>query len=110
VDASTRAWLLAQLGTSTDLADLDTRYARLTSARAVAIEVLYERKAELVSSPASLTVSSVLTVGYAENIRALERQIASLQAGEPPAPDEQDPCAPDPGGLGVIFLHERPRR
>ncbi|MEU1078151.1 hypothetical protein ABZ404_36795 [Streptomyces sp. NPDC005878] len=111
MDAAVRAWLLAQLGTSTDLADLDTRYLRLGSARAVAIEILYERKAELISQPATLNVSSVIAVGYTENIRALERQIAALENGMPPAPDDDAPgCDDDASGLGVLFLKERPRR
>jgi hypothetical protein len=111
VDAATRAWLLAQLGTVTDLADLDQRYTRLGTARAVALEVLYERKAALVmGQPASVNVSSVVSVTYTENIKALERQIALLESGQPPAPD--DPIGDDSSdsGFDVIQLRERPRR
>jgi hypothetical protein len=58
-------------------------------------------------------VSSVIGVGFAENIKALERQIASLEAGIPAAPD--DPAVPGDDStvgttLGVLFLRERPRR
>ena len=38
-----RRWLFAQLGPGTDTADLDARYARLGSGRAVALEVLREK-------------------------------------------------------------------
>jgi hypothetical protein len=54
-------------------------------------------------------VSGVVGVGYTENIKALERQIASLEAGDPPAPD--DPAGTGIGSLiGVVYLKERARR
>lgn len=112
VDDATRQWLLSQLGTATDTADLDTRYTRLGTARAVAIEILYQRKADLLAQPASVGVSGVVSVTYTENIKAIERQIALLESGYPPAPDET--TDPDDGdgdlGFGVIRLRERPRR
>lgn len=104
-----QAWLLSQLGPTTPVADLEARYTRLGTARAVALEVLYERKAALIQQPATINVSSVVSLSTAENIKALERQIALLEAGEPPAPD-------DPAGtgndtfIGVARLVERPRR
>ena len=110
MDAAITAWLISQLGTTTDLADLEQRYARLGSARAVALEVLRERKAALVmEQPASIGVSSVVSISYAENIKALERQIAALEAGEPPAPDDPTDGVSSTG-LDVIQLIERPRR
>lgn len=110
MDATTLAWLIAQLGAATDQADLDQRYARLRSARAVAIEVLYERKAALVmEQPASIGVSSVVSVSYVENIKAIERQISSLEAGESPAPDDPTDGVSSTG-FDVIQLIERPRR
>lgn len=104
-----RAWLLAQLGASTDLADLEARYARLGSARAVAVEILQERLARLRTQPSTVNLSGVVSVSYRDNITAYERQIAALLAGDPPSPDDpvSDPAA---GGLGVIQLVERPRR
>lgn len=112
MDAAVKAWLLAQLGETTSTTDLETRYARLGTARAVALEVLRGRLAAFLQQPATVNVSSVVGVGFAENIKALERQITSLEAGIPAAPD--DPTTP--GGdtadttLGVFFLRERPRR
>ena len=109
MDAAVQAWLLAQLGKSTDLADLAIRYTRLRTARAVALEVLRERLAALLTQPATVTVSGVVGVGFAENIKAYERQIAALEAGDPPAPDD-----PTDGtqytDLSLFFLRERPRR
>ncbi|WP_228981265.1 hypothetical protein [Streptomyces sp. DH12] len=113
MDTAVRAWLTGQLGTATDLADLEARYTRLGTARAVALEVLSERHAALISQPATLNVSAVLSFSQAENIKALERKIAELRAGIPLAPDETDPdgdgTALD-GGFNVIRLTARPRR
>ncbi|MFD9721006.1 hypothetical protein [Streptomyces sp. NPDC059076] len=113
MDASIQAWLTAQLGTATDLADLEQRYTRLHTARAVALEVIRERLAALRSQPGSVTVSGVVGVNFGENIRAYERQITALEAGEPPAPDDPDEDGdgiPDGTGLATIQLIPRPRR
>jgi hypothetical protein len=114
MDAAVRAWLISQLGTSTDLTDLEARYTRLGSSRAVALEILRERLADLVNDqPATLNVSGVVSLGFAENIKATERKIAALENGEPPAPDDPDSSGPDdgvPDGYGIIQLVERPRR
>ena len=113
MDAAVQAWLLEQLGRETDVADLEQRLARLGSARAVALGVLRERLADLRSSPATVNVSSVVSVSFTENIKAYERQIALLEAGEPPAPDDPDLDGdgfPDTNGLEYIQLVERHRR
>ncbi|MGS2592128.1 hypothetical protein [Streptomyces hebeiensis] len=109
MDAAVRAWLVSQLGPSTDLVDLAARYQRLGNARAVALEVLYERKAALIGQPSSVTVTSVVSVNFTGNIAALERQIALLEEGIPSAPDDPDTDSPT-SGPGVIQLVERPRR
>lgn len=103
------AWLLAQLGPATDIADLQARYVRLGSGRAVAVEVVRERLAVLLTSPGSVAVPGVVAINVGENIKAYERQLASLQAGDPPAPDDPDPGV-DPGLWSVVRLVERPRR
>ncbi|MFE0477479.1 hypothetical protein ACFW2V_38385 [Streptomyces sp. NPDC058947] len=72
------AYLRSQLGEA-DRIDLDTRYQRLDSLQAVAIEVLRERKAALVSDPLAVTVQGVATVNNAENVKAIERQIAEIE-------------------------------
>lgn len=114
MDQPTLQWLLSQLGTKTDLGDLDTRYARLGAARAVALEILKERKADLLSTPLVLGVSNVVNVSYAGNIAALERQIAYLEdPGSPPAPGEPgfgDPTTETGSHLTTICLHARRRR
>jgi hypothetical protein len=112
MDVTTRSWLLSQLGVDTDLVDLETRLARLGTARRVALEVLYERKAKLIASPLVLGVSNVVNVSYAGNIAALERQIAVLE-------DPDGPAAPGEPGYGetagsdhirTFRLRERRRR
>lgn len=111
MDDATRSWLLDQLGTATNTADLDTRYARLGNARAVALSVLYQRKANLIAQPSVIGVSSVVNINTTANIAALERQIAALESGEtPPPPDEPTGPCDTVGGLGVIRLIERRRR
>jgi hypothetical protein len=86
MDIAVRAWLLAQLGPTTDTADLDARYARLTSARAVANEVLAERRAKLLADPLRMTVDRVVTIDQSNNLAGLERQITALV--DLVAPDE----------------------
>lgn len=113
MDAAVLAWLKAQLGVATDTADLETRLTRLVTARPVALEVVRERLAALRAQPGSVNVSGVVSVNVGENIRAYERQIASLEAGVPLAPDEEDPDGDGTArdtGVGVILLTERPRR
>lgn len=111
LDTAVQAWLLAQLGTTTPLADLETRYTRLGTARAVALEVLNERLAALLQQPANVNVSSVVAVGFGENIKALERKIALLESGQPPAPDDPPGTGDqDTVHLGMFRLVERPRR
>jgi hypothetical protein len=86
VDPAVLAWLLAQLGPDTDQPDLQTRYDRLGSARAVALEVLSERRAKLLAEPLQLTVNGVATLDQSNNLTGIERQIASVEAAT--APDD----------------------
>jgi hypothetical protein len=110
VDAAVRAWLLSQLGKNTELLDLEQRYDRLGTARAVAIEVVRERLAALRAQPSVVNVSSVVGVNYTANIASYERQLLALESGEPPAPDDVVPPCEDDGGFGLVYLVERPRR
>lgn len=111
MDTAVQAWLISQLGTATDLTDLTARYARLGTARAVALEVLNQRLADLRAQASTVNVSSVVSVSFAENIKAYERQIALLQDGIPAAPD--DPAGSGDDGttlIGTFQLVERRRR
>lgn len=110
MDDASRRWLLTTLGTTTDTADLDQRYARLHSLRAVALEVLRERRAALLAQPLKVALSGVVTVDTSGNLAALERQIAQLEDPTTPVPGEQPPCAPDAPSGSVLYLRERPRR
>ncbi|MER6131885.1 hypothetical protein [Streptomyces sp. NPDC001815] len=86
MDPTLLAWLRAQLGTDTDEQGLAVRYARLGRARAVAAEILAERRAKLLAEPLRMTVDGVVTIDQSNNLAGLERQIAAL-AGLV-APDE----------------------
>ncbi|MFI6653303.1 hypothetical protein ACIBI8_37645 [Streptomyces sp. NPDC050529] len=111
MDAAVQAWLISQLGTDTDVTDLEVRYTRLGTARAVAIEVVRERLAGLLASPGSVSVSGVVSVNFSANIAAYERQLTALESGEPPAPDDpDDPDDESSDGFGLVYLVERPRR
>ncbi|MEW1565839.1 hypothetical protein AB0454_22970 [Streptomyces sp. NPDC093509] len=110
MDAATQAWLLSKVGADTDLNDLNGRYTRLRSARAVAIEVLDGRLAALREQAATINVSSVVSVSYTENIKAYERELLLLRSGVPTAPDEPDDPADGETRIGVAYLVERPRR
>ncbi|MFD7639539.1 hypothetical protein ACFV4P_02685 [Kitasatospora sp. NPDC059795] len=78
MDPAALAWLLAQLGPSTDTDDLTARHHRLGTARAVALEVLAERRAALLADPLRLVVDGVVTMDRTGNLTGLERQLAAL--------------------------------
>ncbi|MBY8884768.1 hypothetical protein K7472_07905 [Streptomyces sp. PTM05] len=86
MDEFQRSWLRAQLGDGSDDADLERRFFRLGSVRAVALEVLGERRAKLLSDPLRVTVDGVVTMDLQENLHGIERQIQAVQQG--PSPDD----------------------
>jgi len=108
--ASVQAWLISKLGTDTSLGDLDARYTRLGTARAVALEVLNERLANLRSQVATVGLSGVVNVSYAENIKAYEREIALLESGDLVGPDEPSNPDNEEAAIGWVQLVARPRR
>ncbi|MFE7121400.1 hypothetical protein ACFU99_38810 [Streptomyces sp. NPDC057654] len=93
MDEFQRSWLLAQLGPDTDAGDVEARFLRLRSVRAVALEVLGERRAKLLGDPLRVTVDGVVTMDLQENLRGIERQIDAMT--RTPAPD--DPTDEDDG-------------
>ncbi|GGP99689.1 hypothetical protein [Streptomyces mutabilis] len=91
MDEFQRSWLLAQLGPDTDAADLERRFFRLRSVRAVALEVLGERRAKLLADPLKVTVDGVVTMDLQENLRGVERQIEQVrQVPAPDGPEDED--------------------
>ncbi|MFJ2279230.1 hypothetical protein ACIOEZ_34340 [Streptomyces sp. NPDC087866] len=110
MDTAVEDWLLDELGADTDVADLEQRYTRLKTGRQVAISVVRSRLAALRGQPSTVNVSGVVSVSYAETVKAYERQLAALISGEPPAPDDPADDDTDDDGFGVIQLVERPRR
>lgn len=111
MDAAVQAWLLSELGTDTDTADLAARYTRLGTARAVALEVLNERLADLRAQVSVVGVSGVVNVSTTENMKAYEREIALLESGNVLGPDETATPSTDAADtIGIITLASRPRR
>ncbi|MFE2149082.1 hypothetical protein ACFXAO_03475 [Streptomyces lavendulae] len=79
-------WLMAQLGPDSDPADLEQRYERLHSARAVAQEVLQERIAALLAEPLRVSINGIATIDQTSNLAAFERRLAQVTTQS--APDD----------------------
>lgn len=73
-------WLRAQVG-DVERVDAEAAYLRLGNVRDAAVEILRARRTALLADPLSVTISGVLTVSTAENVKALERDIAGLLSG-----------------------------
>ncbi|MFJ1994267.1 hypothetical protein [Streptomyces asiaticus] len=102
MDEFQRSWLLAQLGPDTDPADLERRFFRLRSARAVALEVLGERRAKLLGDPLKVTVDGVVTMDLQENLRGIERQIEAVR--QTLAPDDPEDEGVEGNALATSFI------
>jgi hypothetical protein len=102
MDDFQRSWLLAQLGPDTNPADLERRFFRLGSVRAVALEVLGERRARLLGDPLKVTVDGVVTMDLQENLRGIERQIEQVR--QAPAPDGTDEEEDGGESIAVTWL------
>ncbi|MFC8447711.1 hypothetical protein [Kitasatospora sp. NPDC057223] len=96
MDPAALAWLLAQLGPTTSTDDLTARHDRLGTARAVALEVLAERRAALLAEPLRLVVDGVVTMDRTGNLTGIERQIAALH----------DTDGPDGAPAGADTAHQ----
>lgn len=90
MDEFQRSWLLAQLGPDTDPADLERRYFRLRTVRAVALEVLGERRAKLLADPLKVSVDGVVTMDLQQNLLGIERQIEQVRQILAPGDPEDD--------------------
>jgi flagellar motor switch protein FliM len=64
-------WLHAEVGPTPVDADLQTSFDELASVRDVAIRVIRTRLNAMIEQPATVTLSGVASVSYAENIKAL---------------------------------------
>jgi hypothetical protein len=71
-------WLRDEVGSSVPDDTLQGRYDDLGSVRDVALSVLRDRRAKLLDSPLSVSVSGVASINNTENVRALERRMAAL--------------------------------
>lgn len=71
-------WLHDELPDTVTDADLQDRYDRVGTVRDVALSVLRDQRSELLKSPLSVSVSGAVSLNSSENVKAIERQIASL--------------------------------
>ena len=62
-----------------DTGDIAARLERLSSAEAVAIEVLRQRRADMLRDPLNFSVEGDFSQDAAENIRRLDADIAALE-------------------------------
>lgn len=67
-------------GDSIDAIDVDDRLNRLGSSHAVALEILRQRRADMAMSPAKISVDGDFSQDATESIKALDRDIATLEA------------------------------
>lgn len=75
------AYIRSEIGVADPPSDdeLIRRFERLGSANAVALEVIKERKAELMAAPLSETFPGEYSRNSEGNLRALERRAAKLE-------------------------------
>lgn len=101
-------WLTSTVG-QVAREDADARYERLGTPKAVALELLREKRAATISGFSSVSLPGGLSVNQSENIKALERLIVDVTAG----PDDPT-AAPVPDDvvepLAVTRLRSRWRR
>nr|BEK65742.1 hypothetical protein KPHV_29690 [Kitasatospora purpeofusca] len=109
MDPAALAWLLAQLGSTTSTDDLTARYTRLGTARAVALEVLAERRAALLADPLRLVVDGVVTMDRSANLTGLERQLAQLQTTLGPDETATGGDTAPPFDTGILIPARRTR-
>lgn len=81
-------WLRDEIGDAPSDTDLNQRFADYESVRDVALSVLRDRRQELLATPLSVNVTGVASTNAAENVKAIERQIAALaRLDEDPSDD-----------------------
>lgn len=72
------AWLTSELGSAVTVEQMQEKYDLLGTVRGVALAILRARVNALIESPLSVGINGVATVNQAENVKALERQIARI--------------------------------
>lgn len=105
MDEAQYRWLTSTVG-NVAREDADERFARLGTPKAVALELLREKRVALIEGVISVTVPGGLSINQGENVKALERLIAEVAAGR------DDPTRAAAPGLepGVTQLQSRWRR
>ena len=92
-------WIRDYVGSSPSDDALADHFADLGDKVKVALRVLRRRVADMKANPANLTITGVLTVSTAENIKALAAQIDELEA----LLDAGDDAEPGDASSGKLF-------
>jgi hypothetical protein len=95
-------WIRRWTGDAPDDADLNARYDRLQSLKAVATEVVEQRLANFLANPASFSVDDY-SQNSGENIRGMQKLLDALE-------DITEGDVDGGGGLRVIPPAPRPCR
>jgi hypothetical protein len=104
-------WLRDELGAGETAAALQEAYDRTGSLRDAAVSFLRRRLNALSLQPLTVGISGVANFGFAENIKALERQIQRLvKLPSDPTAEVPDVDGEDPDVVPTIQIRSRPRR
>lgn len=95
-------WIRRWVGDTPDDANLQTRYDRLGSLKAVATEVLDQRLANFLANPASFSTDDY-SQNHGENIRALTKRLDELA-------DATEGDVDGVGGMRIVPPAPRPCR
>jgi hypothetical protein len=105
-------WLRSLLGARTPSEDdAAEEYAAIGSVKGVALRHLRAWRADLLAQPTSVTIPGAVGVGWSGNLAALDKVIASVEAGpdDPTAPGADDDAPPVVGVVFARSTYERPR-
>ena len=92
------AYLRAELGPETTVAEVQARWERLGDPQLVAVEVVRERLAAMQAGPATFALAGVYSQSTTENLKAYREQLARLTSSSSSA-----------GGGGVEVVRRRTR-
>lgn len=104
--AAETAYLQSELGSGVDLADMQVRYDRLGSAKAVALEVIRQRLADALQAPTSFSIPGVYQETTTGNVSALQEQLKRVATEA----DVDGDGIPDSGASGVLQVQKLRRR
>lgn len=78
-DGATLAQIRSWVGSEPSNDDLAVRFERLGSTNLTALEVLRERRANLLADPAKVSVDGDASWDWSKNLEVLDKQVAELE-------------------------------